>query len=104
MIRHIVFFKFKLSTADVEIRKLEGRLGALPGKIPEIREYEMGRDVTGSERAFDFALVSSFDDVDSLRKYIAHPEHQEVLKLVNEICSSIKSVDFEANSKEEARG
>lgn len=104
MIRHIIFFKFKPSITETEIGKLEAGLGALPGKIPEIREYEMGRDIVRSERAFDFALVSSFDDMESVRRYREHPEHQKVLKLIDEICSSIRSVDFETNSSGKARG
>lgn len=95
MIRHIVFFKFKSSTSETEIKKLEDGLGALPGIIQEIRQYEFGRDIVRSERSFDFALISAFADLDSLRRYVAHPEHQKVLKHINEICDSIKSVDFE---------
>lgn len=104
MIRHIVFFKFKDSIRDDEVRKLEDGLGALPARIPEIRQYEMGRDITGSEREFDFALVSSFDDIDSLHRYRVHPEHQKILKLVDEICSSVNSVDFEISTKQKAHG
>lgn len=104
MIHHIVLFKFKDSTNEPDIEKLEDGLRSLPARIPEIKRYEMGRDIVRSERSFDFALVSSFGDMDSLRRYIAHPEHQKVLKHVNEICSSIKSVDFETNTSEEAHG
>ena len=95
MVRHIVFFKFKSSTTEGDIKKLENGLGALPGIIQEIRQYEFGRDMVRSERSFDFALISTFDDLESLRRYSAHPEHQKVLKHINEICDSIKSVDFE---------
>ncbi|MCL4539554.1 MAG: Dabb family protein [Bacteroidetes bacterium] len=102
MIHHIVFFKFKESVKEPDIRKLEDGLGSLPARIPEIRRYELGRDVMRSDRSFDFALDSSFDDLDSLRRYSGHPEHQKVLKHINEICSSIKSVDFETNTDEAA--
>lgn len=98
MIRHVIFFKFNPTTTDAQIKMLEQGLGALPRAIPEIKKYEFGRDIVRSERSFDFALVSSFDDVEAVNRYSAHPEHQKVLKLINEICSTIKSVDFKIDS------
>ncbi len=95
MIRHIVFFKFKPEVTERDMKTLEDGLASLPGIIPEIRQYEFGRDIMRSERSFDFALVSSFDDSNSLRRYISHPDHQKVLKHINRISSSLKSVDFE---------
>ena len=97
MVRHMVFFKFKTTVTEGQIELLKNGLGALPGIIPEIREYEFGRNVVPSERAYDFALISAFDDLDSLRKYSSHPEHQKVLKHIDAICDSIKSVDYETN-------
>ncbi len=99
MIKHMVLFKFKSSITAGDISKLEEGLGSLPSEIPEIKSYEFGRNVVKSERSFDFALVSGFDDLESLQKYSKHPRHLEVLKLINEICDSIKSVDFEAITK-----
>jgi hypothetical protein len=102
MIRHIIFFKFKPEITEPDIKKLEAGLGALPGLIPEIRSYEFGRDLVRSERSFDFALVSSFDDLESVKRYGVHPEHQKVLEHINAICSNIKSVDFENDSEQAA--
>ncbi len=95
MIRHVVFFKFKPAVTEDEIKRLEEGLGALPRLIAEIKGYEFGRDVVRSERAYDFALISTFDNMESLGRYISHEEHRKVLKLVGEICDSVKSVDFE---------
>lgn len=98
MIKHVIFFKFKPETTEQDIEKLAEGLGALPSTIPEIKSYEFGRDVVRSERAYDFALVSSFDDLEAVGRYSRHPEHQKVLKHINAICSKVKSVDFESGS------
>ncbi len=95
MIKHVVFLKFKPSTTKDQIELLRKGFEALPGLIPEIRSYEFGLDVVRSERSFDYGLVSAFDDLDSLQRYSANPEHQKVLKHIREISDSIKSVDFE---------
>jgi hypothetical protein len=94
MIKHIVLLKFKKDARSEGIGDLENKLGALPGEIPEIKSYEFGRDVVRSDRSYDFALVSVFEDTDSLKRYQVHPKHQEVLKTVKELCESVIVADF----------
>ncbi|HYA13861.1 MAG TPA: Dabb family protein [Syntrophales bacterium] len=94
MIKHIVFMKFKRGVTDKNIAELEKLMAALPGKIPEIKEYLFGRDIVRSERSYDFALVSAFDDLDALKRYQPHPDHQPVLAKVKELSETILAVDF----------
>ncbi len=95
MIKHLVFFKFTPETTDAQIADLEAALGALPDVIPEIKEFVFGRDVVRSERSYDFALVSSFDDLDALGRYQVHPDHQAVIGKVKAMASSVVAVDFD---------
>ena len=94
MLRHVVFFKFKKEVGEGEIADLEQSLAELPPVIPEILSYEFGRDLVRSERSYDLALVSTFKDLDALQRYQKHPDHQVVLKKVNECCESVLSVDY----------
>ncbi|HVO65323.1 MAG TPA: Dabb family protein [Syntrophales bacterium] len=94
MIKHIVFMKFKKCVTDKDIAELEKLMAALPGKIPEIKEYLFGRDVVRSERSYDFALISAFDDLEALKRYQPHPDHQPVLAKVKELSETILAVDF----------
>ncbi len=93
-LKHVVFIKFKDDIREEEISKLEELLGKLPDVIPEIKLYEFGRDVIRSERSYDFALISEFENLESLSSYQKHPEHVKVLELVKEIAESIVAVDF----------
>ena len=94
MIQHVVVLKFKAGVSDSDIEALENALERLPGTIPEIMTYDFGRDIVRSERSFDFALVSSFKDLDALKRYQGHPEHLKVLDLVKKMCDQIVAVDF----------
>lgn len=94
MITHVVFFKFKPETSEADILTLVNGLGALPEKIGEIREFRFGKDVIHSERSFDFALVSRFNDLEAMQRYQVHPEHQQVVAHVKAITSSVIAVDF----------
>jgi len=94
MIKHVVMLKFKKDADEPGIIELEKKLGVLPGEILEIRSYEFGRDVLRSERSYDFALVSVFEEIESLKRYQIHPRHQEVLKKVKDLCESVIVADF----------
>lgn len=95
MLKHVVFMKFKPETTDADISDLEKGLAALPESIPEIKSFEFGRDIMRSPRSYDFALVSAFEDLDSLKRYQVHPEHVAILNKVLGACESILAVDFE---------
>jgi Stress responsive A/B Barrel Domain len=95
MIKHVVLFKFKQGTAQTNVDELMGLLAALPDAIPEIKSYQFGRDVTGIEKPYDFALVSGFDDMAALKQYADHPDHVKVVEFVRTISDDVASVDFE---------
>jgi len=95
MLKHIVFMKFKTGVDALQIEDLKKSLGALPGKIDEIKAFEFGPDILKSERSYDFALSASFADLDSLKSYQVHPGHIPVLQEVRSMCENIIVVDFE---------
>lgn len=94
MIRHLILLKFRPEIREDEIKAIEMGLEALPATIPEIESFEFGRDIIHSDRSFDFALVSSFKDLDALKRYQLHPAHQQVLVLVKAACTQILAVDY----------
>lgn len=94
MLTHVVLFKFKPETTKAQIQQLAEGLGGLPHVIEEIREFRFGTDIIHSERSYDFALVSGFDDLAAMQRYQVNPDHQKVLAHVKAIASSIVAVDF----------
>jgi hypothetical protein len=98
MIRHIVMFKMKESAEgagrEENVQRVKSRLEALTGKIPEIRYFELGKNVIDSAAAYDLVLVSEFEDPESLVSYQRHPEHQKVFELVQKVCENRAVVDY----------
>ncbi len=97
MINHIVLLKFKPGVNEIDIEELGRMLDELPNKITEIHAYEFGRDLVHSARSYDFALVALFANLDTLGRYQTHPQHQPVVKKIQEICESVNTVDFEGS-------
>lgn len=94
MLTHVVLFRFKPETTAAQTAQLEAGLKGLPAVIDDIREFRVGRDVVRSERSYDLALVSAFDDLAAMQRYQVHPAHQEVVALVKTLCAGVVAVDF----------
>lgn len=94
MLKHVVFLKFKPDTGESDIEDIEKGLASLPARIPEIKRYEFGRDILRTERSYDFALISEFEDQDAMNRYQTHPYHFAVLNKIKTLCENIIAVDF----------
>jgi hypothetical protein len=94
LITHIVFFKLK-DPSSANLDKAAGVLRALKGKVPTLRSIEVGVDVVRSERSYDVALVSTFDDLAGLEAYRAHQLHVEAANYLRSVSSAIAAVDYQ---------
>lgn len=97
MIVHIVLMQFKDDIPDAA-QHIHDLLVALPPKIAEIRTYEVGMNIVESERNDDLSVYSTFDSLDDLQSYQAHPDHQAVLVEIKKVATSIRVVDYEVVS------
>jgi len=94
-IRHIVMFRFKPETTEDERAAFLAMLRELPVRIPEIIDFEAGRDVMRLPRSFDLALVASYADLAALDRYTKHEAHLPVIERSRQICEQVASVDYE---------
>lgn len=96
MIKPVVLAKFKPGVTAAQIAELKEALAALPAIIPEIKGYDCGEDVR-PEKMLDFALVSTFEDMEAVKRYIVQPDHVVVGKYIRSLCESLQIIDFEHN-------
>ena len=95
MLQHVVVAKFKPETSQDEREEIVAALRTLPGKVVDIRRFKVGLDVLHSERSYDFALVSTFDDLDALKCYQAHPRHVPLAQRLRAASQNLIAVDYE---------
>jgi hypothetical protein len=94
MITHIVLFKLKDRRPE-EITKARKKLMELAGRVPQLRSLEVGENIVHTERAFDLALLATFDSLADLQAYQAHPDHVKVGSHMRGLAETIVSVDYE---------
>ena len=99
MVKHIVLWKIQDDAhgqSKTEIaEEMRSRILAMKGTVPQIREIEVGIDFNRSDRAWDVALYSSFDDRESLEAYQADPVHGKVKEYVRSVAAAQAVVDYE---------
>ncbi|RMG99287.1 MAG: Dabb family protein [Chloroflexi bacterium] len=95
MITHVVMFRLKDRSPE-NLQKTRNFLLDLDGKIPSLRQLEVGIDLVRSERSYDLVLIAKFDNMAGLHAYQVHPAHVPVVAHMREIAEAAAAVDFES--------
>ena len=95
MIKHVVMMNARsgLDSSKV-LAEFRRRLEELPGIITEILSMEVGINSRQSPVSRDLILITTFAGWTELEIYRAHPDHQEVVELMQKTMTDICVVDF----------
>lgn len=88
MFRHVFLLSFQPSTPAEAVERLATELRALPGRIEEIRRYEVAVDLGLQAGNAGLLLVADFDSFAEYETYRDHPEH---LKLIDEFVKPVSA-------------
>lgn len=80
MLTHIVLVTIAPDTPEAQVTALVDGLRALPAQIPEIGDYQVGRDLGLAEGNAEVAIIAHFASPEDLATYIAHPAHQAAVR------------------------
>jgi hypothetical protein len=78
VLRHAVFFKFKDESTDEQVQEVADAFAALPGKIPEIIDFQWGvnNSPEGIDDGFTHCFLLTFADDAGRAAYLPHAEHK----------------------------
>jgi hypothetical protein len=80
MFRHVVLFNWTPEATDEQKERVASELGRLPGLIPTLRSYQMGRNAGINPGGYDFGVVADFDDLEGYLAYRDNPEHRAIIE------------------------
>jgi hypothetical protein len=98
MIRHVVLWRLKSTDDDSRKRDFDlirTALEAQVGRIPGLLSIEAGLNFSAGRRAVDFALVSQFENAESLAAYHKHPAHWDTRAIVDPLIADHWIADYE---------
>ena len=78
-----------------EIPQLVENFKGMKGRIEGMLDLEAGADILHSERSYDLALITVFEDRAAFDAYQTHPVHMPVKKRMHEVRSASVACDFE---------
>ena len=96
VLRHVVLFKFKESVTPAQVQEVADAFAALPGRIPEIIDFEWGTDVSVEKRSegFTHCFLVTFKDEKARETYLPHPAHKDFGALVGPRIEKVLVVDY----------
>ncbi len=92
MLKHVVTWKMKEEGKAENMQKIKEMLEALPPRISQIKSLAVGVNENGGE--YDIILITDFENIDDLKIYDAHPEHQKVREFVRSVVETRIAVDY----------
>jgi hypothetical protein len=96
VLRHAVFFKFKDGTSREDVKGVVDAFRALPAKIEEIREFELGESLAKSERndGLTHCFLLTFADEAGRAAYLPHPAHKEFGNVLRPHLEKVFVIDY----------
>ncbi len=96
LLRHIVLFKFKEDTSTEELATIEKTFAALPGKIPQIVDFEWGTNNSpeGLDKGFTHSFFVSFKNEEDRAIYLPHPDHKAFIAVASPHIDDVLVLDY----------
>lgn len=98
MIRHIVMWRLAGESADEQRQareRVKQAFETLRGRIPGMRDIEIGIDLSAAAYACDVVLVADFESQQALDGYATHPEHLRVREELAALRIARHQVDYQ---------
>tara|TARA_A100001037_G_C14530998_1_gene363042 strand:+ start:66 stop:464 length:399 start_codon:yes stop_codon:yes gene_type:complete len=94
MFYHLHYFRFKDDVPEEEIATLMKELAALKDKIPVLKEFWVGKNISPNGKGFQYGEVALFEKPEDLQAYDRHPEHRKMVKKIGPKLAGGASMDF----------
>lgn len=96
MLNHVVIFKFKDDAPKEGVKKVEDAFRALQTKIPQIKSYEWGTNVSPENlnQGFTHCFLLKFSSDKDRDAYLIHPSHKEFGTILTPYIDKVMVVDF----------
>lgn len=96
LLRHVVMFSFKEASYPDGPKAVEEAFAALPGKIPEIHDYEWGinNSPEGLDKGFTHVFFVTFKSEADRAAYLPHPDHQAFVEVLKPHLKEVLVLDY----------
>jgi hypothetical protein len=95
-LRHVVLFKFKDSSTQEDVKKVEQAFVALKGKIGLIKDFEWGKNTSPENlnQGLTHCFVATFSSDKDRDTYLVHPDHKAFVEVLKPHLDKVTVVDY----------
>jgi hypothetical protein len=95
-VRHVVLLKFKAEATPQQVKAVEEGFRALPSKIPGVRYFEWGTDISPEKlsEGYTHCFLVTFDTANARDAYLPHPAHKAFVEVLKPILDKVLVVDY----------
>lgn len=99
LLRHVVMFQFKESSSTEDIAGVVEAFRALPGKIPQIADFEYGTDNSPEKLAdgLSHCFLVTFKSEADREVYLPHPAHLAFVDVLKPHLEKVVVIDYWAS-------
>ena len=96
MLRHIVMFKFKETTAKEDVQKVVEAFRSLKQSIPQVAGFEYGTNNSpeGLDNGFTHCFLVTFKSDADRDAYLPHPKHKEFVEVLKPHLDKVQVFDY----------
>lgn len=102
-LQHVVLLSFPTDLTPEEDAELHAMVHSWPKEIATMSQARIGRDLTGARtRGYQYLLYTVFPDTDTLKEYVAHPVHQQLIRWLDARSCQRLAFDYYLDSTTDA--
>ena len=96
LLRHAVMFKFKDDASAEDIKKVENAFRDLKNKIPLIKKFEWGTNISPENinQGFTHFFFASFNSEKDRDAYLVHPDHKAFVAILQPHLDKVLVMDY----------
>ena len=96
VLRHVVLFSYKAEATPADIASVEAAFAALPGKIPQIKDFEWGTNNSpeGLDKGFTHCFFLTFHSEEDRAIYLPHPDHKAFGAVLGPHLEDVLVIDY----------
>lgn len=95
-LRHVVLFKFKDSSTQEDVKKVEQAFAALATKIPLIKDFEWGKNTSPENlnQGLTHCFIATFSSDKDRDTYLVHPDHKAFVEVLKPHLDKVTVIDY----------
>lgn len=96
VLRHVVLFKFKDTSSENDVKKVEDAFKALAAKLPLIKDFEWGKNTSPENlnQGLTHCFLVTFASDKDRDTYLTHPDHKAFGQVLKPHLDKVTVIDY----------